>query len=71
MDALDGADALAIMTEWTQFRTPDFAEVRKRLAHPVIFDGRNLYDPQTVADAGFTYHSIGRPIARPRSAGLR
>ena len=63
MDALDGADALAIMTEWTQFRTPDFAEVRKRLARPVIFDGRNLYDPQTVADAGFTYHSIGRPIA--------
>jgi UDPglucose 6-dehydrogenase len=69
MDALDGADALAIMTEWTQFRTPDFAEVRKRLARPVIFDGRNLYDPQTVADAGFTYHSIGRPIARPRADG--
>ena len=65
MDALDGADALAIMTEWTQFRTPDFQEVRQRLARPVIFDGRNLYNPQTVADAGFTYHSIGRPTARP------
>ena len=68
MDALDGADALAIMTEWTQFRTPDFQEIRARLARPVIFDGRNLYDPRIVAREGFTYYSIGRPTARP-SAG--
>ncbi len=65
MDALEGADALAIMTEWTQFRTPDFQAIRNRLKHPVIFDGRNLYDPQLVADEGFTYYSIGRPTTRP------
>jgi UDPglucose 6-dehydrogenase len=65
MDALDGADALAIMTEWSQFRTPNFVEVYRRMAQPIIFDGRNLYDPQTMAEAGFTYHSIGRPSVQP------
>jgi UDPglucose 6-dehydrogenase len=65
MDALNGADALAIMTEWSQFRTPNLGEVRQRMARPIIFDGRNLYDPQTMADAGFTYHSIGRPTVQP------
>jgi UDPglucose 6-dehydrogenase len=65
MDALNGADALAIMTEWSQFRTPNLVEVRERMARPIIFDGRNLYDPQTMADAGFTYHSIGRPTVQP------
>ena len=59
--ALDGADALAILTEWKAFVHPDFAEMRRRLRQPVIFDGRNLYDLTRMADAGFTYYSIGRP----------
>jgi UDPglucose 6-dehydrogenase len=60
MDALEGADALVIVTEWGEFRRPDFAEMRKRMKSPVIFDGRNLYDPKQMKAAGFTYHSIGR-----------
>ena len=60
-----GADALAIMTEWSQFRTPNLVELQERMAHPIVFDGRNLYDPETMANAGFTYHSIGRPTVRP------
>jgi UDPglucose 6-dehydrogenase len=69
MQALDGADALAIVTEWTEFRTPDFAEMQSRMAAPVIFDGRNLYDPRDAADAGFTYYSIGRPSVLPSLVG--
>jgi UDPglucose 6-dehydrogenase len=64
MDALDGADALVIVTEWGEFRRPDFAEMRKRMTSPVIFDGRNLYDPKQMKAAGFTYHSIGRQPVR-------
>jgi len=60
MDVLVGVDALAINTEWGEFRNPDFDEMRRRMNAPVIFDGRNLYDPQQIADAGFTYYSIGR-----------
>jgi UDPglucose 6-dehydrogenase len=60
-DALAGADALAIMTEWKHFIQPDFAQMRKWLREPVIFDGRNLYNPRRMKDAGFTYYSIGRP----------
>ncbi len=60
MHALEGADALAIVTEWKEFRSPDFAEIRKRLKHPVIFDGRNLYEPPMVREAGLEYHPIGR-----------
>ena len=60
MQALDGADALAIITEWKEFRSPDFAEIRKRLRHPIVFDGRNLYEPQLVRDAGLEYHPVGR-----------
>ncbi len=58
---LDGADALAIVTEWNLFRSPDFELIRERLAAPVIFDGRNLYDPADMARLGFTYYAIGRP----------
>ena len=61
MDALDGADALAIMTEWKEFRHPDFAEMHQLLKSPVIFDGRNLYEPERMQRRGFTYYSIGRP----------
>jgi UDPglucose 6-dehydrogenase len=59
--ALAGADALVIVTEWNEFREPDFARMRKLLRSPVIFDGRNLYKPEHIRAQGFTYVSIGRP----------
>ena len=57
---LDGADALAIVTEWKAFRSPDFKRIAKTLAAPVIFDGRNMYEPRTVEAAGIAYYGIGR-----------
>ncbi len=69
MDALEGADALAINTEWDEFRTPDFAEMKQRLSTPVVFDGRNLYNPQQMKEDGFSYYSIGRrPVNSDDSA---
>ena len=65
MDALDGADALAINTEWSEFRNPDFTEIKRRMTTPLIFDGRNLFEPEAVKKAGFTYHSIGRVTVAP------
>src|SRR5262245_53724176 len=59
-EALRGADALAIVTEWSEFREPDFAKMRKLLKSPVIFDGRNIYSPATMKEQGFSYFSIGR-----------
>jgi UDPglucose 6-dehydrogenase len=59
-DALVGADALAIVTEWNEFREPDFAKMRALLKQPVVFDGRNLYSPEQMRALGFTYYSIGR-----------
>jgi len=59
-DVLDGADALVIFTDWQEFRTPDFEQIAKKLTRPVIFDGRNLYDPSYVKKQGIEYHSIGR-----------
>jgi UDPglucose 6-dehydrogenase len=59
--ALTGADALVIVTEWNEFREPDFARMRKLMRTPVIFDGRNLYRPDQIRAHGFTYASIGRP----------
>ena len=58
--ALEGADALAIVTEWTGFRAPDFAAIKAKLKHPVIFDGRNLYEPNDVRAQGLEYFCIGR-----------
>jgi len=58
--ALDGADVLAIVTEWQEFRSPDFQYMKQTLKDPVIFDGRNLYDPQFLASQGFSYFGIGR-----------
>ena len=58
--ALEQADALAIATEWNEFRSPDFTVMARLLRNPVIFDGRNLYDPAQMAALGFTYHGIGR-----------
>ena len=63
--ALEGADALAVVTEWIEFRSPDFAAIRETLRHPVVFDGRNIYDPKALTDAGLTHYSIGRQPARP------
>ena len=59
--ALKGADALVIVTEWNEFREPDFERMRKSLRSPIIFDGRNLYNPDQIRAHGFTYVSIGRP----------
>jgi UDPglucose 6-dehydrogenase len=59
--ALTGADALVIVTEWNEFREPDYIRMRKLLRTPVIFDGRNLYNPEHMRGQGFTYISIGRP----------
>ena len=59
--ALKGADALVIVTEWNEFREPDFERMRKVLRSPIIFDGRNLYNPDQIRAHGFTYVSIGRP----------
>ena len=59
--ALKGADALAIVTEWNEFREPDFDRMKKLLRTPIIFDGRNLYNPDQIRAHGFTYLSIGRP----------
>lgn len=58
--ALDDADALAIVTEWKIFRSPDFARIHKQLRHPVIFDGRNIFEPKTMEEAGLAYYGIGR-----------
>ncbi|NID03400.1 UDP-glucose/GDP-mannose dehydrogenase family protein [Luteibacter jiangsuensis] len=59
-EALDGADVMALVTEWKAFRSPDFARIKAALKSPALFDGRNLYDPRTVEDAGIAYYGIGR-----------
>lgn len=64
-DVLDDADALVICTEWHEFRRPDLADVYERLESPVVFDGRNLYEPDRMAEMGFDYYSIGRPHHEP------
>ncbi|MGE5469028.1 MAG: UDP binding domain-containing protein, partial [Ignavibacteria bacterium] len=60
LEALAGADALAIVTEWKEFRSPDFEAMKATLKHPVVFDGRNLYDPAHPRAAGLEYYAIGR-----------
>jgi UDPglucose 6-dehydrogenase len=60
MAALTGADALAIVTEWKTFRAPDFAAIKAALKSPVVFDGRNLYEPDVMREHGFEYFPIGR-----------
>jgi UDPglucose 6-dehydrogenase len=62
-DCVEGAHALLILTEWHEYRTPDFEQLRRTLRDPVIFDGRNLWDPSRMAEAGFHYTSVGRPAA--------
>ncbi len=65
MECLEGADALAVVTEWTQFRSPDFEALKRRLKQPLIFDGRNVYNPETMRVSGFTLYSVGRPAVNP------
>ncbi len=65
-DALDGADALVIVTEWKAYRSPNVRDMKARLKAPIIFDGRNLYDPAVMQKAGFKYIAIGRPMATGR-----
>ena len=59
--ALTGADALAIVTEWAEFREPDYGRMRKLMRSPIIFDGRNIYNPDSMRAQGFQYYSMGRP----------
>jgi len=61
LDAVAGADALVVVTEWKEFRSPDFGELKERLKAPLLFDGRNLYDPALARAAGLEYFGIGRP----------
>jgi UDPglucose 6-dehydrogenase len=61
--ALEGAEALAVVTEWREYRSPDFHQIKRLLTRPLIVDGRNLYDPEKLARLGFTYDSIGRRLA--------
>ena len=70
-DAAQGANALLIVTEWREFRSPDFARLREAMAEPLIFDGRNLYEPALLAREGFEYVSIGRPTLQPESQTRR
>jgi len=60
MEAVAGADALIVVTEWKEFRSPDFGALAATLKEPLLFDGRNLYDPALVRAAGLEYFSIGR-----------
>ena len=61
-EALDGADALAVVTDWNEYRHPDFGRIKQTLKRPLIVDGRNLYALHRMTDMGFTYHSVGRPV---------
>jgi UDPglucose 6-dehydrogenase len=63
--ALAGADALVIVTEWNEYRSPDFEHIRAELSQPLIFDGRNIYDSAMMARYNFEYYSVGRPVLRP------
>ncbi len=60
-DTVKGSDALVVLTEWLVFRSPDFDMIKRDLNHPVVFDGRNIYNPEFMEQSGFTYYSIGRP----------
>jgi UDPglucose 6-dehydrogenase len=63
-DALAGADALLVVTEWNEFRRPDFDRMKQLMKRPLIFDGRNIYEPEVMREHGFTYVPIGRAAVR-------
>ena len=62
--ALEGADGLVIVTEWAEFRRPDFDVMKKLMTGHVIFDGRNIFEPKTMQTAGFTYYGMGRVVEK-------
>lgn len=66
LEAVDGAEALIIATEWSEFANVDLAVVKEKMATPIVFDGRNLFDPETMGQLGFHYHSIGRTRVKPQ-----
>jgi len=66
MEAIEGAEALVIATEWSEFANIDLAHLKQKMTTPIIFDGRNLFDPKTMAQLGFRYHSIGRASVTPQ-----
>ena len=70
-EAAHGADALLILTEWEEFANLDLNRMRQELRYPIVIDGRNLYNPETMAARGFTYYSIGRAAAHPDGVPLR
>jgi UDPglucose 6-dehydrogenase len=76
MEAAHGADALVILTEWKVFKSPDFGNLKSHLKAPVIFDGRNLYEPEAMSELGIEYHTIGRrrvsaaPTVRAKESAL-
>ena len=61
-DAVENADALLLLTEWNEFRRPDFDKIKSLLKQPIIMDGRNLFDPKKMAEIGFEYEGIGRRL---------
>ena len=61
LEAVADAEALILATEWQEFANQDFEEVKKRMHTPLVFDGRNLFDPVMMREFGFTYHAVGRP----------
>jgi UDPglucose 6-dehydrogenase len=63
--AIDGVEALVVATEWGEFQNVDLAVVKERMTTPIIFDGRNIFDPRTMNELGFHYHSIGRKAVKP------
>ena len=68
LEATDGAEALIIATEWSEFANVDLEVVKGKMTTPIVFDGRNLFDPETMAKLGFHYHSIGRATVKPAYA---
>jgi len=66
LEAVEGAEALIIATEWSEFVNVDLGVVKQKMTTPIVFDGRNLFDPETMGQLGFHYHSIGRPTVKPQ-----
>ena len=66
LDAVEGAEALVVATEWSEFANVDLADVKAKMMTPIVFDGRNVFDPETMGQLGFRYHSIGRPSVKPQ-----
>jgi UDPglucose 6-dehydrogenase len=66
LDAVEDAEALVVATEWSEFSNVDLAVIKERMTTPIVFDGRNVFDPQTMAELGFHYHSVGRKTVAPR-----